>query len=270
MEKITEPKYKAIHKLLNHKTYVLFPKGKKFYLFFTLKDKMPLCLLYDQYKNYVKKVYVSYNIALSQGTIFYGTIQNKTFILENLLMYKNKEIKNNIYNLDLILYILKYEINEKIIKDTLSIKIPHMTNTNCIYTFSNISYQIYGIVEYNTSNIFLFKNLLGNFIIKKDKSLSNVYGLYLIINNEQTYYSNACINDIKTTCFVNHILKNNINYNTNEYSDDETELNEELSYAFVTCLYIPEMKSWKPYQENIKKITDNKNKINYIESTNQL
>lgn len=267
MEGILEPKYKSIKKISNNKTYVLIPRGKKYYLYFIFRDKIPMCLLYDKHKKYIKNVYVSYNIGLAEGTILYGTLINNTFIIENLLLYKNKKIQNNIYNLDIILYILKYEINERSIQDTLSIKIPYMTNTNCIYRFSNISYHVYGIVEYNTYNMFLLHHMFGNFIIKKDNNLPNVYNLYLIVNNDEIFYCNACINDIKTTFLVNNLFKNNIDYNTNEYSDDENDTNDEILYIYVTCLYIPEVKGWKPYYENIKKNTDTKGKIKYIETT---
>lgn len=264
MEKVTEPRYKSHNKISNNKTYILFPRGIKYYLYFTLKNNSNVCLLYDKNKKYIKNVYVSFNISLSEGTIMYGTLNNNTFVIENLLLYKNKKIQNNIYNLDLILYILKYEINERSIKETLKIKIPYMTNTKCIYSFSNISYSVYSVVEYNTYNMFLLKKMFGNFIIKKDKNLLNVYNLYLLINNEEIYYSNACINDIKTTFLVNKLFKNNINYNTNEYSEDENE-EDEILHVYITCLYIPEVKGWKPYLENRKKIIDSIDKIKLIE-----
>lgn len=265
MNDVIEPKYKTIQHLTNNKTYVLIPKGIKYYLYFTFKDKKPICLLYDKYKKYIKNVYVSFNICLSTGTIFYGTLFHNTFVIENLLLYKNNKIKNNIYNLDIILYILKYEINERTTTQSMCVKIPFMTNVNSVYTFSNCDYKVYGIVEYNTYNIFLLKNMFGNFIIKKDIRLSNVYNLYLTINKEDVFYCNACINDIKTTNLINNLFKNNINYNTNEYSDDETD-KVDIKYVYITCLYIPQLKNWKPYQENIKKDTDTYNTIKNIET----
>ena len=257
-----QQRYKYTKKLSND-IYLLIPKGLKYFLYFTYKDKEPVCLLYKN-NVFVKYVYISYNIVLSLGTILYGTLINNDFIVEKLILYKNKLIKNEKYNLDILLYILNYEINKKKIKNTLSLNLPYISKDKSIYSFSNVSYSIYGILEYKKNKLFLLKNLFSNFIIKQDTELFNVYNLYL--NNG--YYNKACINDIKTSDLLNCIFNDKLHYSTNEHSDDENidkKQNEEIDH-YVTCIYIPELKKWKPYELNSLNKVDDINHVKNIES----
>ena len=280
MEHIKQIKYKYTNKLSSD-IYLLIPKGLKYFLYFTYKDNEPVCLLYKN-SVFVKYVYISYNIVLSLGTILYGTLINNEFIVEKLILYKNKLIKNEISNLDILLYILTYEINKRRIKNTFSIKLPYITKDKSIYSFSNVPYTIYSILEYKRNKMFLLKNLFSNFIIKQDTELFNVYNLYL--NNG--YYNKACVNDIKTSEFLNNIFKNKLHYMTNEHSDEESDehsdeesdehsdediddnekRSKEKINKYVTCIYIPELKKWKPYEVNSLNKVDDINHVKKIET----
>ena len=78
------------------------------------------------------------------------------------------------------------------------------------------------------------------------------------------YYSNALVNDFKTSHFLKMLFyKRRANYKSIEFSDDEYEENERD--IFVGCLFIPEFKKWKPY---IVKTADFLKKIQFSEKKN--
>jgi hypothetical protein len=229
--------------------YILIPKGDKYIIEFTLFKDKPICFLY---KNNIiqKNIILCFNKSLSLGTKIYGTLIGKDFICEKILKYKNKYIKSNF---ELIYYILNNEINREF--DYFTLCMPYITMNRSIFNFSNISYNIYGILHYNHDKMFLIKNLLGHFIIKNDN--------YIYIENKK--YSKCILNDIKSTNLLNKIFNRNIDYKYIEHSDDENE--NILNECYIICIFIPEKKRWKPYDINYYNKVDTLQYIKYIETT---
>lgn len=248
MEQVKCIKYTRVNTLSNNKTYILIPRGKKVFIYFTSDNDKPCVKLYDKDKKYIKKIYICFNEELSIGTIMYGTLIKSTFIAENLCVYKNISLQHNLNNFNTLQSVLSTELKNT--ENTINIKLPFMCNTRSMLYITNVSYPVYGIIEYGYKfNIFIIHNLFANFIIKKDDSILYRYNLYIKNNNEIILHTNAFINDIKTTFLIDTLFKKQKNYKNIEYSDSENEINDVVTTVSktITCVYIPELKKWKPY-----------------------
>lgn len=244
MDIVKPCKYMRIDKLSNNKTYILIPRGKKCFIYFTYYNDKPCVMLYNKDKKYMKRLYTCFDEDLSVGTIIYGTLIKNTFIGEYLCMYKGKKLQHNLNNYNILQGLLSTDIKNT--SNTLQIKLPFMCNTKSILYYTNISYTVYGILEYgHRFNIYIIQDMLANFIIKKDDLIQYKYNLY---DNKSKYHTKAYINDIKTTFLVDTIFKKRKNYKNIEYSEDEgDDEDEDVSNRYVTCIYIPQIKKWKPY-----------------------
>jgi len=242
-------KYTRINALTNNKTYILIPRGKKSFIYFTSDNNKPCVMLYDKDKKYIKKIYMCFNEELSIGTIMYGTLIKSTFIAENLCVYKNIALQHDLNNFNILQSVLSTEI--KNVSNTIHIKLPFMCNTKSLLYITNVSYPVYGIIEYGHHfNIFITHSLFANFIIKKDECILYRYNLYVYKDNETVLHTNAFMNDIKTTFLIDTLFKKQKNYKNIEYSDSENEIEDEVTSDVskrITCIYIPELKKWKPY-----------------------
>jgi hypothetical protein len=269
MDMVRSSKYTRINTLSNNKTYVLIPRGKKCFIYFTMDNDEPCVMLYDKDRKYIKKIYVCFDEELSTGTIMYGTLIQRTFIAEYLCLYKNIKLQHNLNNLNTLQAVLSTDIKNT--ANTTQIKLPFMCNNKSISYFANVSYPVYGVVEYgHRFNIFVMHDLLANFIIKKDDIVQYRYNLYVMRNNEPVLHTNAFSNDIKTTFLIDTIFKKSKNYKTIEYSDtedDDSNVDKQLNIPkLVTCIYIPELKKWKPYLVCRGKTADTFKTIRYIET----
>ena len=114
---------KSTHKKVLSDVYVIIPKGKKYFVWFTHYNRKNICIFLEfcnKTQNIVNMFYryVSFHDSLSYGTIFYGTLfkqrgnatanndDHDVFSVENIYYYKGQNIQD--YN---------YENKLKIIKD---------------------------------------------------------------------------------------------------------------------------------------------------------
>jgi hypothetical protein len=112
---------KSTHKKVLSDLYVIIPKGKKYFVWFTHHDRKNICLFLEicnRTHNILNIFYryVSFQDVLSYGTIFYGTlfrqgqgqgqVQDEIFSVENIYYYKGQNIQEH-----------TYESKLKIIKD---------------------------------------------------------------------------------------------------------------------------------------------------------
>ena len=247
--KISKINYDITNHLTNNKNICMFiPKGPKLFAWFTYYNNQPLCVFYNQEQEKIFTHYVCFKEELSLGTIFYGTLIDNHFVCETIHSYKNESVGGNfITKLNLIKEILKFSIKDSDLQ-SISFKIPQMSNSKILLECSNLPYQVYGILQIdNRPKMIILHHLFGHFHIKKDYSLEDVYNLYALNEkNELTVYSTALVNDFKTSHFLKKLFKIKTTYKNVEFSDNEEEpIKEPL--IFVSCIYIHEFKKWKPY-----------------------
>jgi hypothetical protein len=248
--------------------YVLKPKGKKAYLWFTYYKKDLLCLLIfiNNYSNinddsnefyyynikYDKRL--CFNNVLLNGIYFYkntNKIFRHYFILENVMNYNSLNLDKltpNEYNN------FKYKLN------LYKLVLPLLINTNfSIYlgiildNYSNIFKHIYKL-DYKLYSIACYNNFrfLGNYIVNDTSTLEkslpvnfkvyacinqDIYKLYVLDNNNnEVFYDYALIDSYKTSVYMNGLFRNikeNRNLDLLEESDAEDEFENTDTNKFV-------------------------------------
>lgn len=260
--------------------YRIIPKGKKGILVFT-QDK-------NNYHSYFIEIYnnkctnvIEFNTCfkstLANGkmaTILYGSLNNynnqNTFTIEDILYYKTRNIigscwidKYNIMN-ELFNHYIKPEI---IIKGQLLILISYTNITSNIDTHSIIQefaggyyYPIYTIQYFNGNENYVYSQLYkstnivrGTFKITPHIQ-NDIYEGYDINNNS---IGILCVPDYKTSVMLNsyfRMIKENINLDTLEESDDESDFeNTDLDkhvylekIGIYECVYSTNFEMWIP------------------------
>ncbi len=272
-------KYNSFHK---RKTSIYLPRGLKYIAWFTFYNNQPICLFveikYDKIIKY-EHYYVSFNQELSIGTIIYGTMvtlnRKRTFICEDIFMYKNEYVNYSIFKkINKIKNIIQHYINDSTYLNTISFKLPFITNEFDILKCSNLSYKVYNVLQINNNemvNVVPLYVLNAVFQIRKSDKL-DVYNLYIMKNNKIEYYSKGLVNDFKTSVLLKKQLNSHSrNYHEIELSDDEDEdkgkCDECVKYINVECIYIYTLKKWKPYILS-SKCVDTIEKVTRIENKN--
>jgi hypothetical protein len=246
--KINKINYDLTTHLTKPMSLCLFiPKGPKLFAWFTYYNNQSICLFYNEEQEKIFTKYVCFKEELSLGTILYGTLVDNNFVCETIHLYKNESIGGNYVNkLNIMKEILKFSIKDSDL-ESISFKLPQMSNSKILLECSNLPYQIYGILQIdNRPKMIILHHLFGHFNIKKD-SLEDVYNLYAFNENHQiVLYSTALINDFKTSHFLKKIFNIKKTYKNIEFSDDDDTEYKEKDIC-VSCIYIHEFKKWKPY-----------------------
>ena len=303
--------------ITNANYYILKPKGRIAYLWFTYYKKELLCLLlfinnknlhdesnefYNFNINYDNTL--CYNNVLLVGTYFYKYINKSTktnvmyhyFILDNAMNYN---IFNNVLNtyssndfifrLNICKNVLRY-IENGSFNIYLGII---LDNYDAIFKLIyKLDYEIYCISCYNSNKY------LGNFIIT-NKLLNNneknygcnfkvsacinqdLYNLFILENNRETFYAHALIDTYKTSVFMNSLfrkIKENKNLDLLEESDCEEEFENtslekyvDLNKSYIIeCMYNKKFKKWIPINLAKNNYIIDKNKINLILQKNKI
>tara|TARA_B110001452_G_C15208013_1_gene419058 strand:- start:599 stop:1612 length:1014 start_codon:yes stop_codon:yes gene_type:complete len=269
---------------INSKYFILKPKGKKAFLWFTYIEKKLLSILILINNNNIKDTSnefynydinfdntLCYNNVLLYGYFFINN-NKKFFVIENVYNYNlynyiihDKNFNNNFYN--------KLHLFSKVVK-----LIAAINNNNNIYlpiildnvdnlfkTVYNIDYNLYGITVYSNNKY------LGNYPINSTNKYSKIlgtfkvtacitqdlYNLYILDNNVESYYNLALIDSYKTSIYMNNLfrkIKENKNLDLLEESDNDDEFENINSDKFIfsnksyliECQYNIKFKKWVP------------------------
>uniref|UniRef100_A0A6C0EXC1 Uncharacterized protein n=1 Tax=viral metagenome TaxID=1070528 RepID=A0A6C0EXC1_9ZZZZ len=104
---------RSTHKKVLSDIFVIIPKGKKYFVWFTHRNRKNICIFLEiGYQNKIMNVFyrhVSFDDVLSYGTIFYGTLfrtkrdasscsnNGEIFSVEDIFYYKGDDISEYIY-----------------------------------------------------------------------------------------------------------------------------------------------------------------------------
>jgi hypothetical protein len=242
--------------------YILYPKGRRGYLWFTYYKKEMLCLLifinskkFDDISNEFYKYEINYdntlcyNNVLLIGTYFYKYNNNKSlqhyYVIDSVLNYNyynsiiSANNNNNCFNSKLN---LSKKVVQAITNSTFNINLGIiLDNYDSIFKIIyKLNYDIYCVGCYSNNKY------LGNFIlnIQLSKTINknetnygynfkvtasitpDIYNLYILENNKEIFYEYALIDSYKTSVFMNDLfrkIKENKNLDLLEESDDEEE-----------------------------------------------
>ena len=287
--------------------YILYPKGRRGYLWFTYYKKEMLCLLifinskkFDDISNEFYKYEINYdntlcyNNVLLIGTYFYK-YNNKSlqhyYVIDSVLNYNyynsiiSANNNNNCFNSKLNLC---KKVVQAITNSTFNINLGIiLDNYDSIFKIIyKLNYDIYCVMCYSNNKY------LGNFIlnIQLSKTINknetnygynfkvtatltpDIYNLYILENNKEIFYEYALIDSYKTSVFMNDLfrkIKENKNLDLLEESDNEEEFeNIDLEkYVNLGKTYIIECF----YNRKFKKwVPKNLAKNNYIIDKNKI
>jgi hypothetical protein len=283
--------------------YMLKPKGRRGYLWFTYYKKEMLCILIfinnrnlDDVSNEFYKYEINYdntlcyNNVLLSGTYFYKYVNNNKvlclqhyFIIDNVLNYNfyNNIINNN--ELFRVKLNLCKTVMQNISNTNFNINLGViLDNYDSIFKIIyKLNYDIYCISCYSSNKY------LGNFIMNIPLSNTHNYGynfkvtacispdiynLYILDNNKEIFYEYALIDSYKTSVFMNDLfrkIKENKNLDLLEESDSEEEFENIDLEKFVNLKksYIIECFYNKKFKKWIPK---NLAKNNYIIDKNKI
>jgi hypothetical protein len=336
---INNTKYFNVSNLLtNANYYILKPKGRKSYLWFTYYKKDLLCLLLfinnknlEDESNEFYKFNINYdntlcyNNVLLVGTYFYKYNLKNVYFNSNSNSNKSAKINtmhhyfilDNVVNFNMFNNVLTtYSSNNftfklNICKNVLQYIVNSYFNVYLVSNYFNIylgiildnydeifkliyklDYEIYCISCYNNNKY------LGNFIITNELLNNNeknygynfrvtacinqdIYNLFILENNKETFYDYALIDSYKTSVFMNSLfrkIKENKNLDLLEESDCEEEfentslekyVNLNKSYI-IECIYNKKFKKWIPKNLAKNNYIIDKNKINLIIHKNKI
>ena len=179
-----KPSYEnVIHKKIFNSDYlVAIPCGKKCFVWFTMVDDVPKCLVIEFNRNQIKETQIvtaCFSPSLSYGTILYGTLfyyKNNTFFsIEDIFSYKG-------YDLERICWGDKMR------------KINSMLNNDLKQVSYNKSFVVFGLPVMSKTNEELEQQIqkLGYKIVSIQYKLFNKINYYLSINYET--YSKQQVN----------------------------------------------------------------------------
>ena len=286
--------------------YILYPKGRKGYLWFTYYKKEMLCLLIfinnkklDDISNEFYKYEINYdntlcyNNVLLIGTYFYKYYNNKPLCLQHYYVIDNV-LNYNYYNaiMSINTFSLKLNLCKKVVEhisnSTFNINLGIILNNydSIFKIIYKLNYEIYCVSCYSANKY------LGNFILNIQSSKTSnkneanygynfrvtaaitpdIYNLYILDNNKELFYEYALIDSYKTSVFMNGLfrkIKENKNLDLLEESDDEEEFeNINLEkYVNLEKSYIIECFYNKKFKKWIPK---NLAKNNYIIDKNKI
>ena len=262
--------------------YLTIPKGQKYFAWFTNFNRSSVCFFFhlDRYKKRIQNIYIynccfDYILTSGKGTLMYGTIFNventRFFNIEDIFYFKGKNIveKNQHTRLVTLEKIFKnYIFQKSYTKNDIIFGMPIIDKNrkNLEKTIQNLPYDLYCIqhrmlfrkAPFLNERIELKRNITAVFSVKAQLQ-DDIYSLYCYDNKKLVYHNIACINDYKTSVFMNSLfrkIKENINLDKLEESDDEEEFENIDEDKFVdleiskkiSFTFCHKFKLWKPIE----------------------
>jgi hypothetical protein len=218
---------KSTHKKVLSDVYVIIPKGKKYFAWFTHRNRKNICIFLEVgYQNKIMNIFyrhVSFDDVLSYGTIFYGTLfrtrpesgekkniySNEIFSVEDIFYYKGDDISDYSYHDKL-----------KVVKNIFDTKLNY-----------NMSFCNNGIV-------FGLPVMTTDFTEAYDKAMALPYSVYSIqykyFEEKKTYQSITEFYHFSNNSVVSNGVNgvNSVNGSNNNSSNDNSE-----NYATHTSKY---------------------------------
>lgn len=282
------------HTKVHFDLYSLIPMGKKSYAWFTYFQDSCVCYIVDaRTHDIIEKVTTIFDESLSFGTIVYGTIinynKNRFFVIEDLCMYKNKNLsrKKNYEKFNLLKYMIEYEITMKPYFNTMmTFGMPVMTNDfkEAITTADTIVYKIYAVQCIQMSNFKKYNKVIFkkedekeriNVTLRVKPLIQNdIYQLFGYANGEIVSAGYAGIPTYEKSIMLNKLFRNikeNENLDRLEESDSDEEFEDINDDKFVDlnkqytmeCTFDYNCKKWVPNKVLKTNKLSNMKDVNY-------
>jgi len=283
----------AHNKVYDSDVILAIPEGSKMIAWFTEYNDEPVCVIFELDKNSktennIQIVVTSFNDSLvyGDGTILHGTIFKyndvSCFSIEDIYYYKGRDTTtmNYLTKLQTIQNCLQKDLSSTALTNKYTIFGLPIMNTNFSLLLNEISLLPYKIstiqYRYLTSKKVLFikyykpkttqkPDLSSPSSVKCDKAVfkvspqiqTDIYNLFFYKDGQEEFYDIAFIPDYATSVLMNKLFRNikeNVNLDALEESDDENEFENEKEDKFVfldrsfkmNCQYNYKFKKWVP------------------------
>jgi len=269
------------------------PEGDKCFAWFTVHENEHVCFIRSKSENQVvQKMTIAVtsfhdSLVYGQGTVLYGTIFKynnvSCFCIEDMYYYKGSDLTDYSYlkKLQLIRQCLEKELCSNALTNKFTIFGLPIFKTNfgsllqeialLPYKVDKIQYRFFNskkvlAVKYYKPNT--NKNVFErgtNSMTKTNKAVfkvspqiqTDIYNLFVYNDGKEEFFSIAFIPDYNTSVLMNKLFRNikeNINLDALEESDDEAEFENEKEdkYVFLdrsfkmNCQYNHKFKKWVP------------------------
>ena len=291
---------KNLHKKVTNKNnlYVIIPKGKKYFIWFTKFKGVNVCILlfYSKKSRSIEHIEIkqcSFNNILTSGigSIFYGTllnIESRIFLnIESIYFYKGYNLlnENEYTKLKYLEYAINYEIKQKFYSNksvVLGISVMSNNYNNIKKMLSKVSFPVYCIQHRNWNyNRCYYNERIKTEIIREAvfrveaSNTTDIYNLFYYNKGKLEFYGLADVPTYKASVYLNRLFRNireNEDLDDIEMSDDEEDfqdiscdkyLKKGISYN-MKCIYNRRFKKWTPINISDDKII-NKNQILFLE-----
>ncbi len=282
-----------LHKKVYADLFMIQPKGKKSYLWFTYVKDTNVCIILKLNKHgnvedlEIYPACFDSTLSMSRGTLLIGTHfvhNNKHFFAsENVLVHKGTDVSKYSFHMRIMLMkeIYTNHISQKSYNNRfITIGLPCWCQNYAVAlkTAETLPYPVYGIKVFDTQN--RKESVRGIYLSKNKQSIeglfrvvatvqADIYHLYCFDRNNTSPYATAAVPSYSRSVALNSLFRNikeNSNLDLLEESDDEEEFENIDEYKFVDtnksivmrCIYHKNFRKWEPVEvcpSNSKLIT---------------
>jgi len=257
---------KIAHNKVDGAVCVLIPKGPKCFVWFSLHNNTPCCILIERgrEKDTIKDISIvacSFDVALI-GTILSGTIvsneKRRIIVLDDVYFYKNRQITflNPIEKLKILgdLFLERKIVNAIDFKTQFMIAAIGATINNT---------SLYCAQYRKDSTVYVNVLLVNKAVQSSNRKVFKVIAetqndIYTLYDDKDVEHGLACIPTYEVSKMMNALFRNikeNRNLDSLEESDDESEfenisldkfINDKTRVIKMECEYAPKFKKWQP------------------------
>lgn len=163
---------KSTHKKVLSDVYVIIPKGKKYFVWFTHRNRKNICVFLEiGYQSKIMNMFyrhVSFDDVLSYGTIFYGTLF-KTKVREEEVNHKKNICTSEIFSVEDISYYKGDDIS----------RYTYLNKLNLIKNIFDTKLQ-YNMAFFNNGVVFGLPVMTTDFMEAYEKAMNLPYSVYSI------------------------------------------------------------------------------------------
>jgi hypothetical protein len=212
---------KGTHKKVLSDVYVIIPRGKKYFVWFTHQNRKNICIFLEiGYQNKIMNMFyrhVSFDDVLSYGTIFYGTLFKTIEGMRQDINDKNKW-SSEIFSVEDIFYYKGDDIS-------------HYTYLNKLNLIKNIfdTKLRYNMAFFNSGVVFGLPVMTTDFTEAYDKAMNLPYSVYSI---QYKYFDDKGSSQPFTEFY--HFNNNNNNNNNSVGTIHGSESQSHLSSSRVS------------------------------------
>ena len=198
-----------------NKNRCFIPSGKRQILWFLKYDSNYYSVLLEYQSSKIVRChfkYIAFNKLLTcgNGTMIWVTQIGRELTLNKIIFFKGKpcKLKSAGEQMEQLRFLLENYINNIYHSSFIQLKLPVISNTNSVLSFtSNLKYLVYNVISFENNYSIHINNFLGVFWLTCIDSMNDCYSLFCKDKKGNIiHYQNALVNNLHTSKFLKNIL----------------------------------------------------------------